>query len=104
MTSSHVRYRLPRLARLTDAQLHALLVRVQTLLLDRPNDDCMALRVDLLHGDEGHLLALYRALPPARRRAALAWAERPSPSPWPRTAVPERTSIYGSMMFRHGSR
>ncbi len=65
----------PRLARLTDAQLHALLVRVQTLLLDRPPDG-MALHVDLLRDDEARLLARYRALPPARRREALAWIEQ----------------------------
>ena len=55
-------------------------MRVQTLLLDRPQD-CMVLHVDLLRDDEAHLLALYRALPPTQRHEALAWVERVAAKP-----------------------
>ena len=68
------RHGLSRLESLTDAQLHALLVRAQTLLLDRPHDG-RAFSVEVISGDEACLLALYRAMPPARRRRALAQLE-----------------------------
>lgn len=55
-----------RLDRLTDAQLHSLLVRAQALLLDRPNQD-VDLSVYVLSRDEARLMALYRALPLERR-------------------------------------
>lgn len=65
--------RRPRLEALTDAQLHALFVRVQTLLLDRPHTSSgFDLAVDLVRDDEARVLALYRALPPDRRREGLA--------------------------------
>ncbi len=64
-----------RLDTLTDRQLHALLARVQALL-DRPHNGTDAdVAVDLVRGDEERLLALYRTLPPSRRRDCLALME-----------------------------
>ena len=61
---------------LSDAQLHTLLVQVQTLLLDRPPQAPQetALTVEVLSSDEAQLVALYRALPVSRRRELVARA------------------------------
>ena len=76
MTTRHRRrHLLPSLDALTDAQLHAVLVRVQTLLLNRPHSRTR-LAVDLLDDDEAHLLTLYRALPRPLRHAVLAVVEQ----------------------------
>jgi len=76
MTTHHRRRRLlPSLDALTDAQLHAVLVHVQTLLLNRPHSRTR-LAVDLVNDDEAHLLTLYRALPRLRRHAILAVVEQ----------------------------
>jgi hypothetical protein len=76
MTTHHRRRRLlPSLDALTDAQLHAVLVRVQTLLLNRPHSRTR-LAVDLVNDDEVHLLTLYRVLPPLQRHAILAVVEQ----------------------------
>jgi hypothetical protein len=69
------RHLLPSLDALTDAQLHAVLVRVQTLLLNRPQSRTR-LAVDLLTADEARLLTLYRALPRLLRHAILSVVER----------------------------
>src|SRR5689334_6301032 len=69
------RHLLPSLDALTDAQLHAVLGRVQTLLLNRPQSGTQ-LAVDLLTADEARLLTLYRALPRLLRRALLAVVEQ----------------------------
>ena len=69
------RRRRPRLDHLSDAQLHALLTHIRTVLLDRPNLD-MDLSVYLLRADEARLLTLYQALPPALREDGLARVER----------------------------
>ncbi len=63
---------------LTDRQLYALLVRVETLLLDRPPDgvDGADMAVELVRRDEARLVALYRALPPQRRSECLVLLER----------------------------
>jgi hypothetical protein len=80
MTPRHRRRRLlPSLDALTDAQLHAVLVRVQTLLLNRPHSRTR-LAVDLLNDDEARLLTLYRTLPRLLRHAILTVVER-SPTP-----------------------
>jgi hypothetical protein len=55
--------------------LHAVLVRVQTLLLNRPQSRTR-LAVDLLNEDEARLLTVYRALPRLLRHAILAVVER----------------------------
>ncbi len=65
------------LDRLSDARLHALLARVQTALFDRaPASPATiaspGLVVEIVDPAEGRLLALYRALPPARHAQALA--------------------------------
>ena len=76
MTPRHRRRRLlPSLDALTDAQLHAVLVRVQTLLLNRPHS-MTRLAVDLVNDDEAYLLSLYRALPRRLRHAILAVVEQ----------------------------
>ena len=76
MTTHHRRRRLlPYLDALTDAQLHAVLVRVQTLLLNRPHN-MTRLAVDLVDDDEARLLTLYRALPRLLRHAILTVVER----------------------------
>jgi hypothetical protein len=76
MTAHHRRRRLlPYLGVLTDKQLHAVLVRVQTLLLNRPQSRTR-LAVDLLNDDEARLLTLYRALPRLLRHAILAVVEQ----------------------------
>ena len=64
-----------RFDRLSDAQLHALLTHIRTVLLDRPNMD-MDLSVYLLRADEARLVTLYQALPPATREDELARIER----------------------------
>ena len=73
------RHLLPSLDALTDAQLHAVLVRVQTLLLNRPQSRTR-LAVDLLNEDvnedEAHLLTVYRALPRLLRHAILMVVEQ----------------------------
>jgi hypothetical protein len=51
------------------------LVRVQTLLLNRPHSRTR-LAVDLVTDDEAHLLTLYRALPPVLRDAILTVVEQ----------------------------
>src|SRR2546423_10086543 len=66
---------LPSLDALTDAQLHAVLVRVQTLLLNRPHS-MTRLAVDLVNDDEAYLLTLYCALPRLLRHAILAVVEQ----------------------------
>lgn len=66
----HHRHYVRRLDTLSDAQLHTLHARIQTLLLDRPCHDA-GVTVELVSYDEAYLLALYRALPAARRPAAL---------------------------------
>ena len=76
MTTHHRRRRLlPSLDALTDAQLHAVLVHVQTLLLNRPHSRTK-LAVDLVSDDEAHLLTLYRALPRLLRHTILAVVEQ----------------------------
>ncbi len=61
------------LDRLSDARLHALLARVQTALFDRPPAPASpSLTVEIVDPAESRLLALYRALPPARHPQALA--------------------------------
>jgi hypothetical protein len=76
MTTHHRRRRLlPSLDALTDAQLHAVLVRVQTLLLNR-SPSRTRLAVDLVTDDEAHLLTLYRALPRRLRHAILTVVEQ----------------------------
>jgi hypothetical protein len=69
------RHFLPSLVALTDAQLHAVLGRVQRLLLNRPQSRTR-LAVDLLNDDEAYLLTLYRALPRLLRHAILAVVEQ----------------------------
>ncbi len=59
------------LDRLSDARLHALLARVQTALFDRAPAS-PGLTVEIVDPAEARLLALYRALPPARHPQALA--------------------------------
>ena len=51
---------------LTDAELHALLVTVQTELLNRPAQQD-GLVVEVLTAEEAALVAHYRRLPPQRR-------------------------------------
>jgi hypothetical protein len=63
------------LAGLSDKTLHALLVRIQSLLLDRPHNG-HHLAVEVVHDHEARLLAAYRALPEERRWEVLALAER----------------------------
>jgi hypothetical protein len=76
LTTHHRRRRLlPSLDALTDVQLYAVLVRVQTLLLNRPHSR-MRLAVDLVSDDEAHLLTLYRALPRPRRHTILTVVEQ----------------------------
>src|SRR5207248_8631480 len=76
LTTPHRRRRLlPSLDALTDAQLHAVLVRVQTLLLNRPHNTTR-LAVDLVTDDEAHLLTLYRALPRWLRHPILTVVEQ----------------------------
>jgi len=76
MTTHHRRRRLlPSLDALTDTQLHAVLVRVQTLLLNRTHSRTR-LAVDVVNDDEANLLTLYRALPRLRRHAILAVVEQ----------------------------
>jgi hypothetical protein len=76
MTTHQRRRRLlPSLDALTDAQLHAVMVRVQALLLNRPHSRTR-LAVDLVNDDEAHLLTLYRALPRQLRQAILAVVEQ----------------------------
>jgi hypothetical protein len=76
MTTHQRRRRLlPSLDALTDAQLHAVMVRVQALLLNRPHSRTR-LAVDLVNDDEAHLLTLYRALPPLLRRAIVTVVEQ----------------------------
>lgn len=77
LVTTHRRRRrlLPSLDALTDAQLHAVLVRVQTLLLNRPHSRTR-LAVDLVSDDEAHLLTLYRALPRRLRHTILAVVEQ----------------------------
>ena len=60
---------------LSDKTLHALLVRIQSLLLDRPHNG-HHLAVEVVHDHEARLLAAYRALPEERRREVRALAER----------------------------
>lgn len=67
-----------RLETLTDGQLHALLRRVQALLLDRPHDGS-GLAVDLIDREETRLLSLYRALPPLPRRGVVDLMRRGVP-------------------------
>jgi hypothetical protein len=55
--------------------LYALLVRIETLLLDRPHNG-YHLAVELVHDHEARLLAAYRALPEERRWDMLALVER----------------------------
>jgi hypothetical protein len=55
--------------------LHAVLGRVQRLLLNRPQSRTR-LAVDLLNDDEAYLLTLYRALPRLLRHAILAVVEQ----------------------------
>ena len=75
-TTHQRRHRLlPSLDALTDAQLHAVLVRVQTLLLNRPHNTTR-LAVDLVTDDEAHLLTLYRALPRLLRHTILMVVEQ----------------------------
>ena len=69
------RHLLPSLDALTDAQLHAVLVRVHTLLLNRPHNRTR-LAVDLVNDDEAQLLTLYRALPRLLRHAILTVVEQ----------------------------
>ena len=76
-----------RLDTCTDAELRALLARVQALPLDRPRGSG-DLMVDLVSNDEARLLALYRVLPPVQRHDVLALAEqahatRPCAAPRP---------------------
>jgi hypothetical protein len=75
MTTHHRRRLLPYLGALTDVQLHAVLVRVQTLLLNRPHSRTR-LAVDLLNDDEARLLTLYRALPRLLRHVILTVVEQ----------------------------
>jgi hypothetical protein len=55
--------------------LYALLVRIETLLLDRPHNG-YDLAVELVRDHEARLLAVYRALPEERRWEVLALVER----------------------------
>ena len=59
---------------LSDARLHALLTRVQTALFNRapPSPAGSVLAVEIVDPAEARLLALYRALSPARHPHALA--------------------------------
>jgi hypothetical protein len=58
---------LPTLLRaFTDAELHELLVTVQTELLNRPAQGT-GLAVEVVTEEEAEVLALYRRLPPAQR-------------------------------------
>jgi hypothetical protein len=77
LLTTHQRRRrlLPSLDALTDAQLHAVLVRVQTLLLNRPHSRTR-LAVELVNDDEAHLLTLYRALPRLLRHTILTMVEQ----------------------------
>ncbi len=72
------RRKLLALNTLTDQQLYALLVRVETLLLDRPAADVDGadMAVELVRRDEARLVALYRALPSQQRPECLALLER----------------------------
>jgi hypothetical protein len=54
-----------RLRTLTDAELHELLVTVQTELLNRPAQGT-GLAVEIVTEDEAGVLALYRRLAPAQ--------------------------------------
>ena len=64
---TETRSALPTLIRtLTDAELHALLVTVQTELLDRPAQQD-GLAVEVVTAEEAAWLGLYRRLPPPRR-------------------------------------
>ena len=85
-THHHGRRLLPYLDALTDKQLHAVLVRVQSLLLNRPQSRTR-LAVDLLNDDEARLLTLYRALPRLLRHAILTVVEQSytRDAPVPRT-------------------
>ena len=60
---------------LSDKTLYALLVRIESLLLDRPHSG-YRLAVEVVHDHEARLLAAYRALPEERRREVRALAER----------------------------
>ena len=57
--------------------MHAVLVRVQTLLLNCPHS-MTRLAIDLVNDDEAYLLTLYRTLPRLLRHAILAVVERKS--------------------------
>ena len=63
------------LAELSDKTLYALLVRIESLLLDRPHSG-YRLAVEVVHDHEARLLAAYRALPEERRWEVLALVER----------------------------
>ncbi|MCA1599906.1 MAG: hypothetical protein LC769_13020 [Chloroflexi bacterium] len=66
--------KLRALTTLTDRQLYALLVRVETLLLDRPPNgvDGADMAVELVRRDEARLVALCRAAIPAALRVPRA--------------------------------
>ena len=66
---------LPTRTTRTDRAVHALRVRVQSLLLDRPSGDG-ARTVEVLTSDDARLLTRYRAPHSARR-----WLTRQSPAP-----------------------
>jgi hypothetical protein len=69
--------------------LYALLVRIETLLLDRPHNG-YHLAVELVHNHEARLLAAYRALPEECRGEVLALAERHLATSRERHDKPER--------------
>ncbi len=91
-----MRLRLHRpLDRLSDARLHALLARVQTVLFNRApaSPACPGLAVEIVDPAEGRLLALYRALPRARHPQALAAVA----SLWTRSAPSDDTRNAGGL-------
>jgi len=88
---------------LSDARLHALLTRVQTALFNRapPSPAGSVLAVEIVDPAEARLLALYRALPPARHPHALAavatlWAHSVPPRAGRRIERPSG-SLRGSL-------
>ena len=66
---------LQALVGLNDAALHTVVCRAQGLLLDHrvPPHAEDQLTVDIVTGDESHLLATYRALPPHSQQHVLGY-------------------------------
>ncbi len=96
---------------LSDARLHALLARVQTILFNRAPASPVSpgLAVEIVDPAEGRLLALYRALPRAHHPQALAalaalWTRCAPVGVERRTAVPSGPTPGRPVAPRPGAR